>query len=247
MRRVRLLLILSVLCAGPVLALPVVPAGVVPVDQVLVPGVGGDFGGATAFDACGSLVEKREIGRRQSRLGVAEFMHGEPEALGDGQQQQLEAAVIASEQIAPPLGEDEPVKEGTIEADHAQAGNEVFKLFVEGDTSVSSEPITTPPRFLPAAWYIVDPETEKLEEGADVGTAIALWRFRSTVREAENTFGPLIGLKSIGFGWVFRLKDSSFMMGLGAVVKTQALFDPEEELRLMPAVTLSLRREGGAE
>lgn len=97
------------------------------------------------------------------------------------------------------------------------------------------------PRFIASAWYLYDQETKRLQDGADVGTHVRFWTLRSTVSGAEHVFGPLVGVRSIGLGWSWRFRDGSFALGAGAVVETEALFDPERPLRVKPAVTLSLR------
>lgn len=102
-----------------------------------------------------------------------------------------------------------------------------------------------PARFIPCAWFPVDLHARRLASTTDTGALVRFWTAGSTIRDGENIFGPFVGLRTLGFGWIWRFKDSSFYLGAGAVVETARLFDRQRPLRAMPAVTLGYRLPKG--
>lgn len=105
----------------------------------------------------------------------------------------------------------------------------------------SAEPYNPGPRFIPSLWYPVDLHAHRLSNTTDAGTLVRFWSLGSTVQGAENVLGPVIGVRTLGLGWVWRLRDSSLMAGVAVVVRTEGLFDRQRPLQAMPAVTLSYR------
>jgi hypothetical protein len=105
----------------------------------------------------------------------------------------------------------------------------------------SAQPYNPGPRFIPSLWYPVDLHTRRLSSTTDAGTLVRFWSLGSSVQGAENVLGPLLGVRTLGIGWVWRLKDSSLLAGVAVVVNTESLFDRQRPLRVMPAVTLSYR------
>lgn len=97
------------------------------------------------------------------------------------------------------------------------------------------------PRFIPSAWFPVDLHTRRLSTTTDVGVIVRFWSLGSTIHGGENVFGPVIGPRTVGFGWVWRFRDSSLCAGLAGVVETGRLFDKTKTVTVMPAVTLSYR------
>jgi hypothetical protein len=106
----------------------------------------------------------------------------------------------------------------------------------------TAEPYNPGPRFILSLWYPVDLQARRLSNTTDAGTLIRLWSFRSpSVEGAEDVIGPVLGVRTLGLGWVWRLRDSSLMAGVAVVVNTEGLFDRQRPLKAMPAVTLSYR------
>lgn len=98
-----------------------------------------------------------------------------------------------------------------------------------------------PARFIACAWFPVDVKARRLASATDTGVLVRFWTARSTIRDGENVFGPIVGLRTLGFGWIWRFKDSSFYAGAGGVVETARLFDRQKRLQAMPAVMLGYR------
>lgn len=115
-----------------------------------------------------------------------------------------------------------------------------------GQDLTTAEPYNPGPHFIPSLWYPVDLHTRRLSNTTDAGTLVRLWSLGSTVQGAENVLGPVLGVRTLGLGWVWRLKDSSLMMGVAVVVRTESLFDRQRPLQAMPAVTLSYRLPAGS-
>lgn len=98
-------------------------------------------------------------------------------------------------------------------------------------------------RFIPSLWVGYDSTTRRLRSDlVDPGTlirAITLSSFISS--SAENVIGPVVGLRTVGLGWIWKLRGSnSYYLGIAIVVETDLLFEPGSNLKAIPAITISL-------
>jgi hypothetical protein len=105
-------------------------------------------------------------------------------------------------------------------------------------------PTSASARFIPSVWFPIDLHARRLTSTTDVGALVRLWTLGSHVDGGENVFGPVVGPRTVGLGWVWRFRDSSFCAGAAVVVETSRLFDKTKPVAAMPAVTLSYRLPG---
>lgn len=98
-------------------------------------------------------------------------------------------------------------------------------------------------RFIPSLWIGYDTTTRRLRSDlVDPGTLIRTITLKSFLSpHAENVIGPVIGLRTVGLGWIWKLRGSnSYYLGLAVVVETDLLFEEGSNLKAIPAITISL-------